>query len=111
MNDDIFEDLLDGVPPWEYNDNVKMADATPSPMDFAFPVAKEGIEFPPHWAELMEQIRVREEEMKRVILSRRSGESVSSQPPASAVDAQLPPSGYALLPPSMPTPNAFEPPH
>lgn len=31
-----------------------------------------GVELPPHWADLMEQIRLREEEMKRLMLSRRS---------------------------------------
>jgi len=124
---DIFDDLLDGVPPWEYNDDVTMGDATPSPMDFEFPTAvssrldeghgeesgpKESIEFPPHWAELMEQIRVREEAMKRVIMSRRSGESVSPANP----DQMLPPSGYALLPPMMNagpghSEGSFQPPH
>jgi hypothetical protein len=117
---DIFQDLLqdplDGVPPWEYNDNVKMGDAAPSPMDFEFP-KETTISFPPHWGELMEQIRLREEEMKRVILSRRSaGESVSpalSLPSVSSPgsDTMLPPSGYALLPSHKSSSAHFQPPH
>lgn len=121
---DLLEDPLDGVPPWEYNDSVKMGDAAPSPMDFEFP-KETTISFPPHWGELMEQIRLREEEMKRVILSRRSaGESVSPAsrslgsssdsmpvPIHSNPNSMLPPSGYALLPPLNTSQAHFQPPH
>jgi len=77
---DIFSDLLEGVPPWEYNDNVEMSDVVFELPNLTPP--KEEIAFPPHWGELMEQIRVREEEMKRVMLSRRSGgrDAVSPAP-------------------------------
>lgn len=127
---DLLEDLLEGTPPWAYNDNVDMGQeedessaasfAVPSasfPASVSFPVSsasvssssgvaavsppkESGIAFPPHWAELMEQIRVREEEMKRVMLSRRSSESVSLEskvPPPT----MLPVSSYSLLPPQM----------
>jgi len=111
---DIFDDLLDGVPPWQsYDDNVKMSDvmaSAPDAMaaDFALPPSQD-IEFPPHWAELMEQIRVREEQMKREILSRRSGERVEEP---RHPDGMLPPSSYSLLPPQSPADsNIFEPPH
>jgi hypothetical protein len=79
---DLLEDLLEGPPPWEYNDSVDMVDSSAisagGPTQSFSP--KESIAFPPHWGELMEQIRVREEEMKRVMLSRRSRESVSGEP-------------------------------
>ncbi len=126
---DLLDDLLDGSPPWEYNDNVDMVDSSAegagNVTEGASP--KESIAFPPHWGELMEQIRVREEEMKRVMLSRRSGESVSPAPDSASLarpaasqsmpslrpPGMLPVSAYSLLPTGAPTDvaAAFQPPY
>lgn len=117
---DFLDDLPLGVEaPWEYNDNMDMKDAS-GEEERRCPVPPP-IEFPPHWGELMEQIRVREEELKRVMLSRRSGgESVSTKPvmpPEMPMPSDphayrmVPPSGYSLLIPPEVQGGVFQPPY